>query len=92
MNVLKKLWKSGDTVSASDIWKKYKQYSYSKQGEQIVKDFNLAPEVAPENGTTVGEYKKSLEYKIRNGTIDPELAKSVLYYLEIARINDNIKL
>lgn len=76
----------------NDVWKKYKQYSYSKQGEQIVKDFSLAPEVAPEIGATVGEYKKNLEYKIRNGTIDSELAKSVLYYLEIARINDNIKL
>jgi hypothetical protein len=76
----------------NNVWKKYKQYSYSKQGEQIVKDFKLAPEVTPEPGTTIGEYKKSLETKIRNGSIEPEIAKSVLYYLEVAGINENIKL
>lgn len=76
----------------NNIWKKYKQYAYSKQGEQIVKNFNLAPEVTPQPGITIGEYKKDLESKIRNGSIEPETAKSVLYYLEVAGINDNVKL
>lgn len=76
----------------NEIWKKYEQYDYSRLGEQIVKNFTLAPEVAPQSGVTVGQYKRDLESKIRSGAVNPRLAKSVLYYLELARINENITL
>ena len=74
----------------TEAFSTYERFFNNRLGNNILQNITEYPELAPEEGLTVGEYKKELQKKANAGLIDEQKARAVIHYLIDSDTNNNV--